>query len=140
MSKRSVSWYRKAKWACFIGAILSAFVPTIVATAICFPLVEASTGEKIAVGMIVIFISFAVVFLGAFRALTVKLPLFNWVALIDLIGGLVMEQFTAFYSSVKIIEIVAVAGSIVFAVLWLKYERYKVQLLSAKTNREMGLI
>lgn len=138
--KTTIGYYRKMKWICFFTAILSAFLPSTIATACLFPLVEAGAGAKIAVGLIVIAINLAMLGAGVLRAFKVQFPLFNWIALVDLVGGLIAEQFTAFYSSLKIIEVCAVAGSIAFAVLWHYFLKYSAQLLTAKTNKEMGLI
>lgn len=134
--------YKKQRYLFFWLAIAVCFVPYVVATSCLLPFMVTSDGQRVAIGLAVVFLN-ALPFVGGvllnFRA---HFPFFNLPALLFIVlaGFFLLDVFADYVSSFLVIETTAFVGGIAACVLWHFHRKYKRKSRTVSDVVKSGLV
>ncbi len=132
--------FRKEKWIYLALSITFYFLPFIVVTACLLPMVRATSGLKIAMGLGIVFINAIPFFMGIFKSFFAHFPMLNVLALVFLClaAFFSLEVFKNCVDKLLWIEGSAALGSLISCILWGKYLKYKKWSESVKATVNSG--
>lgn len=132
--------FKKEKWLYFGLSIVAYFLPFIVVTAVFFPMIEAATGFKFALGLGVVLINTIPFLMGVYRSFFAHFPMLNMLAIVFLLLAVffTMEIFQYYVQVFCWIEGAAALGSIASCILWGKFRKYSHWHESIKANVRSG--
>lgn len=134
--------YKRERYLFFWLSILVYFVPYIVVTACLLPLMKTSTGQKVGIGMAVIFINALPCLAGIFHAFHAHYPFFNLVPFVYL--GVreffKMDIFQHYEGIFAWIEFTVALGIIAYCILWHFHRKYKRKAQTVNDVLRSGIL
>ena len=132
--------FKKEKWLYFGLSIVTYFLPFIIVTAVFFPMIEAATGFKFALGFWIVVINTIPFLMGVFRAFFAHFPMLNVLSIVFLFLAVffTMEIFQYYVQVFCWIEGAAAVGSVASCILWGKFRKFSRWHESIKANVRSG--
>lgn len=118
------------------------FLPYIIATACLLPFMEAATGMKWSIGLVVALVNALPFIGGVFRVLFAHTPFINLPALlfVALAGFFMLPLFRDFVYTFLVIESCAAGGGILATVFWALHNKYKTKAETVRTVLKSGVL
>ena len=117
--------YKKEKRLFFAFSIISYFLPFIIVTACLLPLIKATEGFKIAIGLGIMFINAIPFLMGVFKTFFAHFPMLNLLSVVflALAAFFTFEVFANYMHIFCWIELAAALGSVISCILWGQYRK-----------------
>lgn len=134
--------YRKQKWLYFFLSIAAYFVPFIAVTAAYFPMIEAASEFKVAMGIAVVAVNAIPFLMGVFRAFFSHFPMFNMLAVVflALAAFFTFDVFKRYVEIFLWIELAAAIGSVAACIFWHLHRKYAGWSESVKAIARSGML
>ena len=118
------------------------FLPYVIATACLLPFMEAATGMKWSIGLVVALVNALPFIGGVFRVLFSHTPFINMYAIIfmSLAAFFTLPIFSTFVYTFLVIEGCAALGSIMATVFWFLHRKYKTKAETVRTVLKSGVL